>query len=75
MNTHSKKFPECDPNRKPAQWAWIRGCRVYNYALIDQVGDSEFELRIGRAIEDAYNIGYERGFRRGAQTLEEQLGA
>jgi hypothetical protein len=67
----SDRFPECDAKRTPAEWYQIRGARVYNYALIDRVSDSEFELRIARAIEDAYAA----GFRRGAQTLEERLGA
>lgn len=61
--------------KKPAEHFLIRGVRVYNWALLDDVTDSQFEERIGRAIEDAYNAGYARGFRRGAQTLEEQLGA
>lgn len=57
--------------KKPTEWAHIRGVRVYNYALLDNVTDSQFEERIGRAIEDAYWKGVERG----RQTLEEQLGA
>ena len=60
---------------KPAQWAHVRGVRVYNYALLDDVTDSQFEERIGRAIQTAYADGYDRGFRRGAETLEERLGA
>ena len=61
-------------------WAQMYGIRVYNYALIDiahgrleaeRSGDSELERRIGYAIQDAY----ERGFRRGAETLEMKLGA
>ncbi len=60
-------------------WAQMYGIRVYNYALIDMVhgatgdrsGDSELERRIGYAIQDAY----ERGFRRGSETLEMRLGA
>jgi hypothetical protein len=60
-------------------WAQMYGIRVYNYALIDMVSgaacdgshDSEMERRIGYAIQDAY----ERGFRRGAETLEMKLGA
>jgi hypothetical protein len=58
-------------DRQPCEWALIRGCRVYNYALIDQLSDSEFERRIALAIEDAYVA----GVRRGRQSLEEQLGA
>ncbi len=57
--------------RKPTEWAKKRGVRVYNYALLDRVSDSEFEDRIGRAIEDAYW----QGVARGRETLEEQLGA
>lgn len=57
--------------RKPAHWAHLRGIRVYNYALLDGANDSEFEERIGLAIEDAYW----QGVARGRQTLEEQLGA
>lgn len=59
----------------PTEWAHIRGVRVYNYALLDNATDSQFEERIGRAVEDAYWKGYERGFARGRETLEEQLGA
>lgn len=61
--------------KTPSERFMIRGARVYNWALLDRVTDSQFEDRIGRAIEDAYNAGFERGFRRGAQTLEEMLGA
>ncbi len=67
-----RKREERDRDReKPSEWAWKRGIRVYNYALLGQVSDSEFELRIGSAIEEAYN----EGARRGAATLEERLGA
>ena len=49
------------------QWVdWVEKA-----ALLDNVTDSQFEERIGRAIEDAYW----RGVERGRQTLEEQLGA
>ena len=65
-------MPLFEPDdRKPSEWALIRGCRVHNYALCDGLSDSETERRIALAIEDAY---YE-GLRRGAQTLEERLGA
>jgi hypothetical protein len=58
-------------SRKPSEWAMIRGAHVYNHALLDRVSDGEFEDRIALAIEDAYLA----GFRRGRQTLEEELGA
>ncbi len=54
-----------------SRWALMRGALVYNDALLSDDSDSEFEIRIGRAIEQAY----QEGFRRGAETLEEQLGA
>ncbi len=61
--------------RKPAEWALIRGCRLYNYALIDEVNGHmqarDWENAIALAIQDAYA----EGVRRGAQTREEQLGA
>lgn len=68
----SRRKPD---NRTPAEWALIRGCRVYNDALLDEVHNgiqaSEWERRIALAIQDAYI----EGLRRGRQTLEEQLGA
>lgn len=57
--------------RQPAEWAALRGARVYNQALLDRVSDGEFEDRIACAIEDAYW----EGVRRGRRTLEEELGA
>ncbi len=57
--------------KKLSEWAKLRGIRVYNHALLDNVSDSEFEERIALAIEDAYMA----GLRRGAATLEERLGA
>lgn len=62
-------------DRKPAEWALIRGCRLYNYALVDEVNGHmracDWENAIALAIQDAYA----EGLRRGAQTLEERLGA
>ncbi len=62
-------------DRKPAEWALLRGCRLYNYALIDEVNGHmqarDWENAIALAIQDAYA----EGVRRGRQTLEEQLGA
>lgn len=62
-------------DRKPAEWALLRGCRIYNYALVDEVNGlmqaHDWENAIALAIQDAY----EEGLRRGAQTLEERLGA
>lgn len=62
-------------DRKPAEWALLRGARLYNYALIDEVHGhmqaSDWENAIALAIQDAYA----EGIRRGAQTLEEKLGA
>jgi hypothetical protein len=57
--------------KKPSNWAKMRGIRVYNYALLDDVTDSEFESRIAAAVDQAF----EDGMRRGMQTLEERLGA
>lgn len=61
--------------RKPAEWALIRGCRLYNYALVDEANGHmqarDWENAIALAIQDAYA----EGVRRGAQTLEERLGA
>ena len=63
------------PKREPSEWALVRGVRVYNYALIDEVHHGiqadEWERRIAVAIEDAYV----EGVRRGRQSIEEQLGA
>lgn len=64
-----RKSPQA--KRQTAEWALRRGAYVYNRALLDNVSDSEFEDRIGAAIEEAYW----RGVARGRQTLEEQLGA
>ena len=64
MAAHQREF-------RPSAWAWKRGIRVYNYALLDNVSDSEFEERIGKAIEEAYT----EGMRRGMETREEKLGA
>ncbi len=62
-------------DRKPAEWALIRGCRLYNHALVDEVHGlmkaRDWENAIALAIQDAYA----EGVRRGRQTLEEQLGA
>ena len=62
-------------DRKPAEWALLRGCRLYNYALVDEVNGHmqarDWENATALAIQDAYA----EGVRRGAQTLEERLGA
>ncbi len=63
------------PKRKVSEWAMLRGCRVYNDALIDEVHHGlqadDWEHRIAVAIEDAL----QEGVRIGRRTLEEQLGA
>ncbi len=62
-------------DRKPSEWALIRGCRIYNYALIDEVNGHmqarDWENAIALAIQDAYM----EGVRRGRRTIEEELGA
>ena len=57
--------------RKPANWALLRGCRLYNHALVDEVNGlmqaRDWENAIALAIQDAYA----EGVRRGAMTPEE----
>ena len=72
----SNRKPMLKPDdRKPAEWALLRGCRLYNHALVDEVNGlmqaQDWENAIALAIQDAY----EEGVRRGAQTLDEKLGA
>ena len=70
------KWCQCNqPTRKVSQWALLRGCRVYNYALLDElhhgINAGDWEQRIAVAIEDALH----EGIRIGRQSLEEKLGA
>jgi hypothetical protein len=58
-------------DEKLSRWALMRGALVYNDALLNDDTDSEFERRIALAVQQAW----QEGFRRGAETLEEQLGA
>ena len=66
--------------KKPAEWALLRGARVYNDLLIKEAHGEitsaiEWEDTIGMEIEKAYKEGYQRGYMRGRRTLEEELGA
>lgn len=62
-------------DRKPAEWALLRGVYLYNAALMDELNGHmqarDWENAIALAIQDAYAD----GVRRGAQMLEERLGA